>query len=101
MRSPPEGHLPDIAVADGFAQLVAHVLAHVELDRAGNLYDARYLAWAHEHLGADARAVVEHDAALIGAHWRADRRLDVLHGLFGLHRDLSAFRRTAAAPLGV
>ena len=99
MRSPPDR--ANVVVADGFAQLVAHVFAHVELDRAGNLYDPRYVAWARQHLSADATAVVEHDARLIGAHWRADRRLDVLHRVFGRHRDLSAFRRTATQPLGL
>jgi hypothetical protein len=90
---------PRLALADGFAQLVGHVLAHVALEQPGNLHDPRYVAWAREHVPADARATLEHDAALIAARWRVDRRLDVLHGMFELQRDLDEFRRTAARSL--
>lgn len=89
-----------VVVADGFAQLVAHVFAHVALDQQpGNLHDGRYVAWARERSTADARGLLEHDASLLGEHWRGDRRLDVLHGSFELQRDLSAFRRTATRTL--
>lgn len=91
---------PRVVVADGFAQLVAHVLAHVALgQQPGNLHDARYVAWAREQIAADARRLVEHDAALIGARWSSDRRLDVLHAVFELHGDLDAFRRTKGRSL--
>jgi hypothetical protein len=90
---------PQVTVADGFAQLVAHVFAFVPLEQPGNLYDPRYVAWAREHVQASMHAMLEHDAALIGRHWRNDRRLDVLHGVFELQRDLDAFRRTAARAL--
>jgi hypothetical protein len=91
---------PRVAIADGFAQLVAHVFAHVRLDaQPGNLYDPRYVAWARERIPADARGLLEHDASVIGERWRSDRRLDVLHGVFELHGDLDEFRRTAARPL--
>jgi hypothetical protein len=88
---------PQVAIADGFTQLVAHALAHVKLDRAGNLYDSRYVAWAREHVGGS--ETLEHDAMLIGEHWRRDRRLDVLHRVSELHGELDEFRRTAARPL--
>jgi hypothetical protein len=89
-----------IVVADPFAQLVAHVLAHVALDgQPGNLYDGRYVAWAREQTTAVAHELLEHDAALIGARWRGDRRLDVLHGMFELHGDSNEFRRTTARTL--
>lgn len=90
---------PRVALADGFAQLVAHVFAHVALEQAGNSYDSRYLAWARECFSAESVATLEHDAALIAERWRTDRRLDVLHGMFALHRDLDAFRRTCARSL--
>jgi hypothetical protein len=89
-----------LAIADRFAQLVAHVLAHVPLaEQPGNLHDARYVAWARERMPANACALLEHDAALIGERWRSDRRLDVLHGVFELQGDLDEFRRTAARTL--
>lgn len=91
---------PRVVVADGFAQLVAHVLAHVAIDeQPGNLHDGRYVAWARQWIPADARELLEHDAALIGERWRSDRRLDALHGVFELQRSLDDFRRTAARPL--
>jgi hypothetical protein len=90
---------PRVTVADGFAQLVGHVFAHIPLDQPGNLHDRRYVAWSREAMTTDARAMLEHDAALIASHWRSDRRLDVLHSMFDLHGDLDEFRRTAARPL--
>lgn len=90
---------PVVAIADDFTQLVAHVLAHVELGRAGDLYDPRYVAWAREHLDAGCCETLEHDAALIGARWRADARLDVLHGMFELHGDLAEYRGTMSRTL--
>jgi hypothetical protein len=90
---------PIVAIADDFAQLVAHVFAHVQLESPGNLYDGRYVAWARECFAARGCATLEHDAALIGEHWRRDRRLDVLHRVFELHRDLDGFRRTAGRAL--
>lgn len=89
-----------VVVADRFAQLVAHVFAHVALDgQPGNLHDARYVAWARERITTDARGLLEHDATLIGERWRSDRRLDVLHGVFELQRDVDEFRRTCARTL--
>jgi hypothetical protein len=89
-----------VVVADGFAQLVAHVFAHVALDQQpGNLHDGRYVAWARERITEDARELLENDAALIRDRWRGGSRLDVLHGLFELHRDLDGFRRTTTRTL--
>jgi hypothetical protein len=91
---------PDrVPVADGFAQLVGHVFAHIALEQPGNLHDHRYVAWSREAMSTDASATLEHDASLIASRWRSDRRLDVLHGMFELHADLDEFRRTAARPL--
>jgi hypothetical protein len=88
-----------VTVADGFAQLVGHVFAHIPLEQPGNLHDRRYVAWSREAMTSDARAMLEHDAALIASHWRSDRRLDVLNGVLELHGDLDEFRRTAARPI--
>ena len=90
---------PIPTVTDGFTALVAHVLAHVPLDQPGNLHDPRYVDWSRARFDRDTQALLEHDGALIGAHWRARRELDVIHGLFELHHDLDGFRRTAARPL--
>lgn len=91
---------PWVVVADPFTQLVAHVFAHVALgQQPGNLHDDRYVAWARERIREDARALLEHDAKLIGARWRSDPRLDVLHGVFELHGDLDGFRRTTSRTL--
>ena len=90
---------PSLVVADSFAQLVAHVLAHVPLDQAGNLYDPRYVAWARRHADAADRQLLEHDAALLARCWRADRSLDLLHGFCQLHRSLAAFERSCSRAL--
>jgi hypothetical protein len=81
--------------ADDFTQLVAHLFAHVPLAGPGNLGDPRYAAWAADQLGAEDRAMLEHDAALLARLWAEDPRLDVLHGLVDLHGDLEGFRATA------
>lgn len=90
---------PIPTLTDGFTALAAHVLAHVPLDQPGNLHDPRYVDWSRARFDRDTQALLEHDGALIGAHWRARRELDVIHGLFELHRDLDGFRRTATRPL--
>lgn len=90
---------PSLAVADGFAQLVAHVLAHVPLDAPGNLYDSRYLAWAETAIGAGERAILAQDATILARCWSEDSRLDRLHGYCALHRSLARFRVTAGREL--
>lgn len=89
----------ELRVAEGYTQLVAHLLAHVPLAGPGNLADARYARFVAPHLRGDERALLEHDAGLLAALWAADPRLDALHGLVELHRDLEGFRATAARAL--
>jgi hypothetical protein len=88
-------------IAEGYAQLVAHVLAHVDLgrERPGNMYDPRYVAWSRTQLDPATQAMLEHDAALIGARWRARPGLDLLHEQVTLHADRASFRRTAGRSL--
>jgi hypothetical protein len=93
------GRGPASAVAEGFTQLVAHVLAHVALDQPGNLHDPRYRDWARAHTPAADVELLEHDAALLARCWVADARLDLLHGFAELHAGLDGFRRAASRSL--
>lgn len=88
----------ELRVAEGYTQLVVHLLAHVPLAGPGNLADARYARFVAPHLRGDERALLEHDAGLLARLWAADPRLDALHGLVDLHGDLDGFRATAARP---
>ncbi len=88
-----------LAVADGFTQFVAHVLAHVPLAGPGNLWDPGYIAWAAAHLGADDQAMLNHDAQLLARLWAADPQLDGLHGTFELFADLEQFVAASNRPL--
>lgn len=87
-------HDPRPAIADSFAQLVVHVLAHVPLRQAGNLHDPRYVAWARPRMSEADRAMLEHDAALLARCWSADAKLDLIHGFCALHRGLGEFAAT-------
>lgn len=88
-----------LRAAEGYTQLVVHLLAHVPLAGPGNLADPRYAALVGSQLPAEERALLEHDATLIAAAWAGDPRLDALHALVELHHDLAAFRRTAERAL--
>ena len=88
-----------VRVANGYVQLVVHVLAHVPLTRAGNLYDPRYRAWAAARHGGEALEFLAHDAQLLARAWAVDPRMDRLHTLFALHDTLDGFRATATREL--
>lgn len=85
-------------VADGFTQLVFHVLAHVVRPGPENLYDDGYVAWARERFSAEATALLAEDAEVLGALAHAEY-LEVLDAWPQLHGSLAAFRRTAGRAL--
>lgn len=89
----------ELRAAEGYTQLVVHLLAHVPLTGPGNLFDARYVALVTGRIGSEDRALIEHDASLIARAWAADPRVDALHALVELHHDLDAFRRTSTRAL--
>ena len=85
---------PTLSVANGFVQLVTHVLAHVRLDQAGNLYDPRYLAWARPKHSRACRVILDQDADLLAQLWAIDSRVDRIHRFGALHDSLASFRKT-------
>jgi len=90
---------PTIRVANGFVQLVTHILAHVQLDQPGNLYDPRYVSWAAAQHSPACRAILDQDAALLAQLWALDPRVDRIHSFCTLHDSLAGFRRTASREL--
>lgn len=88
-----------VAAADGFTQLVFHVLAHVPRPGPGDLYDRHHRDRSARCFGAGTRALLASDAATLAALWRSSPALDVLDALPELHASLPAFRRTAARAL--
>lgn len=87
-----------VAAADGFTQLVFHLLAHVPRPGPGDLYDPHHVDASARRFGAATRALLASDAATLAALWR-DPALDILDALPDLHASLAAFRRTAARAL--
>lgn len=86
-------------VAGDFTQLAFHLLAHVPRSGPGNLFDARRVAWSGRVLGPRVQALLDEDAAVLAALWRASPALDVLDALPDLHASIAALRRVAARPL--
>ncbi len=85
--------------ADGFTQLVVHLLAHVQRPGPGDLFSPRHIAWSEAHFRPATSAQLHDDAAVLSALWAASPALDLLDALPALHTSLSAYRRTAARAL--
>lgn len=90
---------PRVSIANEFVQLVAHVLAHLDIPGPGALLDPRYLAWSAPRMDASTRELLAHDAALISSIWDRDPRSEALHWSFALHEDLASFRASAGRSL--
>jgi hypothetical protein len=88
-----------VAAADGFTQLVFHVLAHVSRPGPGDLFDPVHRDRAAPHFSSATRSLLASDAATLAALWRADPALDILDALPDLHASLPAFRRTTTRAL--
>lgn len=88
-----------LAVADDFNNLVFHVLAHVRRAGPEDLYDARHVMWARGVFSAEAQALLEEDAAMLGALAQAGADLVMLDAWPELHGSLAEFRRTAGRGL--
>lgn len=88
-----------LVAADGFSQLVFHVLAHVPRTGPGALFDARHVARCEYFFSRTAQRLLTRDARTLGRLWQLSPALDVLDALPDLHTSLSAFRRTADRPL--
>lgn len=88
-----------VAAADGFTQLVFHVLAHVPRPGPGDLFDPLHRDRAAPHFSSATTSLLASDAATLSQLWHADRSLDVLDALPDLHASLPAFRRTATRAL--
>ncbi len=99
MPQRPQAGQVSLALADDFAELCFHVLAHVRRAGPGDLFDAAHVAWSRSVLGAAAQRQLEADAAVLAALWEAAPALDVLDALAEMHRSIAAFRRTAGRAL--
>lgn len=88
-----------VGVADGFTQLVFHLLAHVRRAGPGDLFDRTYVGWARASSAGEAQRQLEEDAAVLSALWRGSPALDVLDVLAELHGSLAGFVRTASRAL--
>jgi hypothetical protein len=89
----------NVGVADGFTQLVFHLLAHVRRAGPGDLFDRTYVAWVREVFAGEVQRQLEEDAAVLSALWRGSPALDVLDVVSELHGSLASFGRTASRAL--
>lgn len=88
--------------AGGFAELVFHGLAFVDLrGDPANLGDARYVAWARTVCLPEAVDPLVRDAPTIAALYANEgARARALQALPTLHRGIAEFRATASRPVG-
>jgi hypothetical protein len=97
----PGGRSPRCFEARPFADLVFHVLAHVESAVPASVYDPEYVAFAARHLGrADARSLST-DVAVLKAAAREHEAYARLQGLAWLFRDAEQASRVATRDLAV
>jgi len=92
----------EVQPTDPFAELVLHVLAHIEAPGPLDLHDPRYVEWAAARTPEMSRMRAQPDAELLAGAW-CEPDAAIVQRWIDLHFDLASFVRTkerALADLG-
>lgn len=88
-----------LSLAGAYADLVYHVLAHVQVLGPSSLHDERYLAWSRASLESPARRPAENDARALGVRYARAPGADLVHALPALHASVAGFCASATKAL--